>query len=462
MTKRLLSTVLALIVAVGILPLNVQTSAAKTDGCYNVSAAIKYAEKNWNNGIGLCADFASKCLQAGGVDVYGDTVKQLYDSLKGTYGKAYKLTLTGGKRGTVSMADNKGKIEKGDPIFYKCNYCGDFEHVVICNGANSAGYSQDYAHNKAHNGKKQTYTYNHCGGDSWTLYSINMYHAPKLYGKKTSVGVPEISAAKNGADGIVIKWSDVKEADKYKVYRKDGKKSFECVGSTASESFTDKTAKNGVKYTYTIKAVDGKKTSQYYAGESVKCLASPKLVSVSNKSDSIQFQWGKVGSADGYFVYRKTSGASWQKIAKLKGAGKLSYVDENIEDGKKYVYTVKAYDGSLTGSYNGSGKKIIYLKTPEVYAESTAEGISIGIEDISGAKGYRVYRQTDSGKWQKIAEVTDGSKSFVDTNVKNGESYTYTVKAFNGSSVSLYNKKGVACEFLGDSVVGAPEISVNK
>ena len=97
-----------------------------------ITKDLKYAEKNWNNGIGLCADFASKCLQAGGVDVYGETVIDLYNKLNGKYGTSYKLKLTNGTSGKISMSANDGKLEKGDPIFYKCNYCGDFEHVVIC------------------------------------------------------------------------------------------------------------------------------------------------------------------------------------------------------------------------------------------------------------------------------------------------------------------------------------------
>ena len=199
MTKRLLSLAFAVIFALGIIPFASVNSAAANE-YYSVSKALKYAEKNWDNGIGMCADFASKCLQAGGLDVYSPSCIDLYNQLKGEYGTAYKLKLTGGTSGKISMSANDGKLEKGDPIFYKCNYCGDFEHVVICNGANSEGYSQDYAHNKAHNGKKTTYTYDHCGGDSWTMYSIRMYEGPKLYGKKTNVGVPEITSVENGAE----------------------------------------------------------------------------------------------------------------------------------------------------------------------------------------------------------------------------------------------------------------------
>ncbi len=449
MTKRFLSLAFAVIFALGIVPFTSVNSAA-ADEYYSVSKALKYAENNWDNGIGLCADFASKCLQAGGVDIYGSTVIDLYNKLKGEYGTAYKLKLTGGTKGKISMAENDGKLEKGDPIFYKCNYCGEFEHVVICNGANSEGYSQDYAHNNAHNGKKTTYTYNHCGGDSWTMYSIRMFEAPKLYGKKTNVGVPEITSLYNGAGGVVVKWSTVKGADKYYVYRKTDKTSWEKVKTTKkAKSFRDATAKNGVKYTYTVKAVDGKKISQYYAGEKITCLAAPKLTSVKNYTSSVRVNWKKVSSADGYYVYRKGETGSWEQIAKLKGGATVSYTDKTVECSETYQYTVRAYDGKVKGCYDNSGIKTLFLKIPSVLTAVNSElGLILNFNKIDGAEVYDIYRKTLDGEWEKISTVVGADMtSFIDLDVIDGETYIYSIKALNGDYSSYFNKDGVEFQY---------------
>ncbi len=458
MTKRLFSFAFALIFALGVIPFASVNSVAANE-YYSVSKALKYAEKNWNNGIGLCADFASKCLQAGGVDVYGDTVIDLYNQLKGEYGKSYKLKLTNGTSGKISMSANDGKLEKGDPIFYKCNYCGDFEHVVICNGEDSNGYSQDYAHNNAHNGKKTTYTYNHCGGDSWTMYSIRMYEGPKLYGKKTNVGVPKISSVSNGADGIVIKWSSVKGADKYYVYRKTEDSSWKKIKTTKSKKFTDETAKNGVSYTYTVKAVDGKKVSQYYAGEKITCLAAPKLSSVKNNVSSVKLTWKKVSSADGYYVYRKGNSGSWKQIAKIKGGKKVTYTDTNVNCSETYKYTVRAYDGKVKGCYNNSGIKTIFLTTPdELTAQSSEMGIVLNFNKVDAAKTYEIYRRSVEGEWEKISSVVGDTTSFVDLDVADGETYSYSVKALNGKFASAFDKNGIECEYV-ESVIKETEIA---
>ncbi len=450
MTKRLLSLAFALLFAVGIIPFGSINSVAAKDKTYSVTNALKYAQKNWNNGIGLCADFASKCLQAGGVDVYGETVIDLYNQLKGEYGEAYKLKLTGGTSGKISMSANDGKLKKGDPIFYKCNYCGDFEHVVICNGANSEGYSQDYAHNNAHNGKKTTYTYNHCGGDSWTMYSIRMHEGPKLYGKKTNVGVPEITSVANGADGVVVKWSTVKGADKYYLYRKTEKTSWKKIKTTKKlKTYTDETAKNGTKYTYMVKAVDGKKVSQYYAGEKITCIGAPKLSSVKNYTSSVKINWKKVSSADGYYVYRKGETGSWKQIAKVSGGSKVSYTDKSVSCSETYQYTVRAYDGKVKGCYNNSGIKTIFLKNPaELNFENSDLGLVLNFNKIDAAETYEIYRKTLDGEWEKISSIAGAdTTSFIDLDVENGERYLYSVKALNGKYSSYFNKNGVECEY---------------
>ena len=464
MTKRLLSLAFALLFAVGIIPFGSINSVAAKSETYNVTKALKYAQKNWNNGIGLCADFASKCLQAGGVDVYGQTVADLYNKLKGEYGTVYKLKLTGGTSGKISMSANDGKLEKGDPIFYKCNYCGDFEHVVICNGANSEGYSQDYAHNNAHNGKKTTYTYNHCGGDSWTMYSIRMFEGPKLYGKKTNVGVPEITSVANGADGVVVKWSTVKGADKYYLYRKTDKTSWKKIKTTKkAKTYTDETAKNGTKYTYMVKAVDGKKVSQYYAGEKITCLGAPKLSSVKNYTSSVKINWNKVSSADGYYVYRKGETGSWKQIAKVSGASKVSYTDKSVSCSETYTYTVRAYDGKVKGCYNNSGIKTIFLKNPsELKFENSDLGLVLNFNKVDAAEAYEIYRKNLNGEWEKISSVIGAdATSFIDLDVEDGETYSYSVKALNGKYSSYFNKNGVEIQYAEPVVEEETEVTEN-
>ena len=63
---------------------------------------------------------------------------------------------------------------------------------------------------------------------------------------------------------------------------------------------------------------------------------------------------------------------------------------------------------------------------------------------MTGATGYIVYRKTGNGGWQKLATVTGNAKiSYLDKTAKKGTTYTYTVKAYYGTSTSAYNTKGL-------------------
>ncbi len=447
MTKKFISIIFAFVLSISSISIfNTSASAAtKEDAIYDSEAALSYAEKNWNSGVGLCAEFASRCINAGGIDVFEKRVVDLYNALNGTYGVSNKLTLTGGTRGCLKWSANSSKVSKGDLIFYYCNSCQHFQHVVVCNGANIFGYIQDYAHNKAHNGKKQTYSYTdyNCGSHNWTIYAIDLYESPKTFGKKTDVEIPEVTSVANAGNGIKVKWSTVNKADKYNIYRKTATSNWQKLSSVTGTSFTDKTSQNGVRYYYTVRAVDNNTLSQYFAGKSVIALSAP-TVSAYNQANGIKLQWSEIRNADGYYVY-KAVGKAWVKIAKVTGQGTTSYIDKNVKDGVDYKYTVKAYDGKIKGAYNTKGVTITCLKAPQdLKSEKSEKGTSISFSKITGAVKYRIYRRaSNENSWTTLGYTTSGS--FLDTTGVEGVTYSYTTRAYAADSTkSAYSNKPVS------------------
>ncbi len=447
MTKKLISVIFALIFTVSSFSvLSVTASANNTNTKeypYKTEAALSYAGKNWNNGVGLCAEFASRCIQAGGINVFEPRVSELFKALSNIHGTTYKLKLTSGTSGSLKMADNKDKVGEGDPIFYYCNNCKRYTHVVICNGANDKGYIQDYAHNKAHNGKKQTYTYYCCGSrENWTMYSIVLDKGLIRYGARTAVKVPEINYLKNGANGVVVKWTAIEGAEKYNLYRKTDTTNWKRIVTTTKTSFSDKALSNNVKYQYTVRAVDDNVLSQYYDGKTVVSLNAPKL-SIANNIGAVTVKWSKIDNADGYYVYRANEKGSWVKIATIKNGNTVSYNDKAVVSGKTYKYTVKAYDGKLAGAYLSSGISIMYLATPSLFKATEVEnGVNITFKAVDGAQKYRVYRKAVGDKsWRALGEVT--TNSYVDKTVKENVTYIYTARAINKDTLSNYQKNPV-------------------
>ena len=419
MTKKLISVIFALIFTISSFSVLSVTASAKNNTNpkeypYKTEAALSYAEKNWNSGVGLCAEFVSRCIQAGGIDVFEPIVVNLFNALNGVHGTAYKLTLTNGRTGAIKMSDNEGKVGKGDPIFYYCNNCKRYTHAIICNGTNKDGYIQDYAHNRAHNGQKQTYTYYCCGsGQNWTMYSIVLDKGLLRYGARTTVKVPEINYLKNGANGVVVKWTTIEGAEKYNLYRKTDTTGWKKVVTTTKTAFSDKALSNNVKYQYTVRAVEDNVLSQYYEGKTVVSLNAPKL-SIANNIGAVTVKWSKIDNADGYYVYRANENGSWVKVATVKGVNTLSFNDKDVVSGKTYKYTVKAYDGTVAGAYLNSGVSIMYLATPSLFKAIEVEnGVNITFKAVDGAQKYRIYRKAVGDKnWRTLGEVT--TNSYVD------------------------------------------------
>ncbi|MCD7753053.1 MAG: fibronectin type III domain-containing protein, partial [Clostridiales bacterium] len=72
---------------------------------------------------------------------------------------------------------------------------------------------------------------------------------------------------------------------------------------------------------------------------------------LANAATGVKVSWGKVTGASGYYVYRKTSGGTFSKIATVTSGSTVSYTDKTAKSGTTYYYTVRAYKGGTTSSY---------------------------------------------------------------------------------------------------------------
>ncbi len=187
---------------------------------------------------------------------------------------------------------------------------------------------------------------------------VTYYYTAKAYNGKVksahydgvgivSLATPKIISISNTENGVKFTWGKVKGADGYVVYRKVRGGKWENLGKLSGNSYTDKNAKSGTTYYYTVRAYKGNVKSGYYENYSIKYLATPKLNSISSTTNSIKLEWSKVTGAEKYRVYRKTENGKWQNIATVKTT---SYTDKTAKNGVKYIYTVRA-ESKKTLSY---------------------------------------------------------------------------------------------------------------
>ena len=284
-------------------------------------------------------------------------------------------------------------------------------------------------------------------GTSYT-YTIRAYSGKYMSDWKTTKTIkrladPTVSATSNITAGVQVKWSKVTGATGYIVYRKTGTGSWSRVadiknGSTVS--YTDKTAKSGTTYTYTVRAYSGSTMGDWSSTKTIKRLADPTVSSASNITAGVQVKWSKVTGATGYVVYRKTGTGSWIRLATIKSGSTTSYTDKSVKSGTNYSYTVRACNGSTMSDWHNS-KAVKRLSNPAVTSASkTSNGINVKWSKVTGATGYVVYRKTANGRWSRIANIKSGSTtSYTDTKASKGVTYTYTVRAYNGSTMSSFN-----------------------
>lgn len=232
------------------------------------------------------------------------------------------------------------------------------------------------------NGAKGYYVYRKVGNGNWAYYKSttsstfidknvsngkNYAYRVKAYSSNTVSGfvynpktvlfvaTPKVKTPINTDSGIKLPYDKVSGAKEYYVYRKNTKNGWDYLGKSTSSSFTDTTAVPGKKYTYIVKAYNSKGYISGFTPGGVTSirLVTPQPTGHSVLSNGIKLRWSAVTGAKGYYVYRKTgNNDGWTYLGKTSST---SYIDTTAKKGIKYLYIVKAYNGTYTSTYKASG-----------------------------------------------------------------------------------------------------------
>ena len=272
-------------------------------------------------------------------------------------------------------------------------------------------------------------------------YMDGVYSANSVVGAVNYYAAPTVKLS-NATNGVKITWNKIAGAESYRIYRKySGASGWTVLDDVSADTlqFVDKKATSCKTIYYAVRAFTESDGSSSYVAQKLVYVATPKLTSIANTRSGIQVKWSAIKGATGYRVYRKAGGAtSWTYLTTVKTT---YYNDKNVKSGTNYTYTVKAVYGKAVSAHL-SGISIKYLATPALKkVANVSAGIQFNWGAVGGASGYRVYRKTGSGSWQPLG-ITKNAY-YVDKNVKNGTYYTYTVKAYNGKTVSGYNTSGL-------------------
>lgn len=241
---------------------------------------------------------------------------------------------------------------------------------------------------------------------------------------------------KKKADSIVLVWNGSKK-ESYTVYKKTGDGKFIKSDKVKGKKYTDKNVESGETYTYYIRK--NKKLKSEH--KSTVYLAPVKIKKPGINNAGITLKWKASEGAEAYIVYRKQEGG---KNKRLKKTEDCFFTDTAAERGVVYTYSVKSAKNKSTST--AVSVKAGKLASPELSSlKKSSAGLILSWKENDQAEEYLVYRKaSDSKKWKKIGKTDSSQLTFEDKSAKDGEKYSYFIKAKAGYSVSLYEGKSLS------------------
>ncbi len=218
------------------------------------------------------------------------------------------------------------------------------------------------------------------------------------------------------------------------------------IGSTAKSIFTItfKALNANVAPSFDFYAGDNDSTILIVSHKNISQLSVPEIASATSTANSVVLTWGAVSGAKQYKIY-KHNGSVMTVVATV-GADVTSYEDKSVETGKSYTYAVSAVDNA-NGETEYKTIEVTHqlpeLSAPSVSIKNTATGIEVTWNSIENAQSYIVYRRVynaSTKKWSGWSAIKIGvtETSCIDSGVKLGIYYKYTVRAVNGDVKSKY------------------------
>ena len=190
--------------------------------------------------------------------------------------------------------------------------------------------------------------------------------------------------------------------------------------------------------------------------------ARPAITKVTATKNSATVTWKKSKYATSYRIYYKQAGAKkWTTLATTSSKN-LKYTHKSsrkhlLKGGKKYTYTVRAYNkyGRKWSSYDKKGKTVTIPAVPSIVktrvkANNYKQTTVTWTKSINATNYLVYYRSADTTKWTRIANVSAKTLKYVHKSsgkypVEAGRTYYYMVRGYNKTfkTYGSYNKAGL-------------------
>ena len=285
-----------------------------------------------------------------------------------------------------------------------------------------------------------------------------------------SGGVPaapsSLTATAASSSAIDLAWTDNSSNETgFKIERKTGTwgsySQIATVGAGVT-SYQSTGLAASTAYTFRVRATNAAGNSSYSNTATATTLSSSGsapaapsgLSATAASSSAIDLAWTDNSSNEtGFKIERKTGSGSYSQIATV-GAGVTSYQSTGLAASTAYTYRVRASNAAGNSTYSneasatteaGSGGGLAAPSSLTATAISSSAINLAWTDTSSGETGFKIERKKGTlGSWAQVATVGANVTSYADTGLASGTSYSYRVRASDGSSDSAYSNTASA------------------
>ncbi len=168
-------------------------------------------------------------------------------------------------------------------------------------------------------------------------------------------------------------------------------------------------------------------------------------------SSQMIVSWTDNATNEDGFKIERCEGVGCTSFAQIgtAGANAASYTSSGLKADTSYTYRVRAYNASGNSAYSNaaSGATLTAPVPPSAPTNLTAAAVSRSqinlawTDNATNEDGFAIERCTGAvcTKFAQIATVGANVKTFSNTNLRKGTTYTYRIRAYNGGGYSEYS-----------------------
>jgi len=270
------------------------------------------------------------------------------------------------------------------------------------------------------------------------------------------IAAPSLTATPESGQ-VDLFWSAPIGAVSYNVYRSTTSGSdYEKLNAQPLSdmwNYVDAGLTDGQTYYYVVTAIDASGQESVYSSEisAMPWIAAPG-VSATVQSGEVTLSWVSPLGAVAYNVYRSMTKGSGYELVNSSPLTDNSFSDTGLTNGTPYYYVVTALD--LSGhesaySCEVSAIPLVVPSPPDSIAVTTADSqVTLTWSASTLATSYNVYRSTGGGAYEQMNADPLDVLTYTDTNLTDGDTYTYVVTAVNSLGESEYSTPVTAVPWI--------------